>query len=210
MTDQTPIAPGGIGAEIADAVDIEQAMLHQAADGPEQAVIKALQQEVRFRWEQRTALSIRLQDLAFALRQSGMDDTSDLYQALHNVAATSEAWMHAGTLNEAAAFHLAALKNQLRTVVAAKDDAYLERNRVVAALASGPWPSGTGKTTIADWSPEWHNCVYIDMPFGQVSWHYHDDHAPLFAHLPPYTGQWDGHTTAQKYERLAVWAARAP
>lgn len=82
-----------------------------------------------------------------------------------------------------------------------KDDAYLERNRVVAALASC-YPSGIAKTAIPGWSKDWHGCVYIDLPTGQVSWHYHDSHAHLFAGLPPYDKPWDGHTTEEKYRRL--------
>ena len=84
-----------------------------------------------------------------------------------------------------------------------KDAAYLERNRLVALLAS-LYPSGITRTDIPGWLPEWHGCVYIDLPTGQASWHYHDGHAHLFAHLPPYAGKWDGHTTDEKYERVAA------
>lgn len=83
-----------------------------------------------------------------------------------------------------------------------KDNAYAERNRLVAVLA-GMYPSGLARTAIAGWDPEWHNAVYIDLPTGQASWHYHDSHHFLFAHLPPYGGKWDGHTTEEKYERVA-------
>lgn len=86
-----------------------------------------------------------------------------------------------------------------------KDAAYLERNQVVAALAAA-FPSGVARTNIPGWSEDWHGCVYIDLPTGQASWHYHDSHAHLFEHLPPYTGSWDGHTTEQKYERVAAFA----
>lgn len=41
--------------------------------------------------------------------------------------------------------------------------------------------------------------AYIDLPTGQVSWH-----------LPEYPAAWDGHTTVQKYERIAAFAAPAP
>lgn len=88
-----------------------------------------------------------------------------------------------------------------------KDSAYEERNRVVAALAA-LYPAGIKATDIPGWEPEWHGCVYIDLPTGQASWHYHDSHAHLFAHLPAYTGEWDGHTTPEKYERLAALAAQ--
>lgn len=90
------------------------------------------------------------------------------------------------------------------------DAAYHERNQVVAALASA-FPSGIARTAIPGWDEEWHGCVYIDLPTGQASWHYHDREAHLFAHLPPYTKEWDGHTTEEKYERLsrlAAWEAK--
>jgi len=87
--------------------------------------------------------------------------------------------------------------------------AYRERNQVVAALAR-LFPSGLARTDIPGWEPEWHGCVYIDLPTGQVSWHYHDDDAHLFNGLPAYTKPWDGHDTPEKYRRLAVLAAVTP
>lgn len=100
----------------------------------------------------------------------------------------------------------AEMRDRLKAKDAEKDAAYLERNRLVALLAS-LYPSGIARTDIPGWLPEWHNCVYIDLPTGQASWHYHDSHAHLFAHLPPYRKQWDGHTTEQKYERVAALGA---
>lgn len=79
--------------------------------------------------------------------------------------------------------------------------AYAERNRLVRFLAA-VFPSGIRCTEIPGWDPEWHNCVYVDTPCGQLSWHYHDREAGLFAGLPEYTQPWDGHTTEEKYRRL--------
>lgn len=90
------------------------------------------------------------------------------------------------------------------TETEAKNQAYLERNKLVALLAS-LFPSGIAKTAIEGWDEAWHGCVYIDFPWGQASWHYHDSQAHLFDHLPPYWGQWDGHTTEEKY--AAIMAA---
>ncbi|MEN3308914.1 MAG: hypothetical protein V7603_5116 [Micromonosporaceae bacterium] len=36
--------------------------------------------------------------------------------------------------------------------------------------------------------------VYLDLPTGQVSWH-----------LPAYSRTWDGHTTVEKYQRVAAF-----
>ena len=87
------------------------------------------------------------------------------------------------------------------------DAVYLERNRCVALIAKMTialgYTAGIRTTEIDGWDPEWHNCVFIDLPTGQVSWHYHDRDADLFAGLPPYTAPWDGHDTPTKYDRVA-------
>lgn len=88
-----------------------------------------------------------------------------------------------------------------------RDGAYLERNQLVALLAS-IYPSGIKRTAIEGWHEDWHGCVYIDFPWGQASWHYHESQADLFSHLPPYEGQWDGHSTEAKYTAI-VEASRA-
>ena len=82
------------------------------------------------------------------------------------------------------------------------DSVYRERNCLVAFLAR-MFPSGLKKTDIEGWDPVWHNCVYVDTPHGQLSWHFHDNDADLFNGLPDYTGEWDGHSTEEKYCRLS-------
>lgn len=99
------------------------------------------------------------------------------------------------------------LQHQLLAMTAQKDGAYLERNRCTAliarmALASG-WRAGVARTAIEGWSEDWHGCVYVDLPTGQCSWHFHDSHAHLFAGLPAYTGSWDGHDTPERYRRVS-------
>jgi len=97
----------------------------------------------------------------------------------------------------------AAREAEIEAMRAQKDAAYEERNRVVAALAR-LFPSGLKRTDIPGWDAEWHGCVYIDTPAGQLSWHFHDSQAHLFDGLPPYFGEWDGHDTPEKYRRLAA------
>lgn len=99
------------------------------------------------------------------------------------------------------------LEHTKMTDQTAADLAYEERNRLVAALAR-LFPSGVRKTSIEGWDPAWQNCVFIDLPTGQASWHFHDREAHLFDGLPAYDKPWDGHTTPEKYVRLA--ALRCP
>jgi hypothetical protein len=100
------------------------------------------------------------------------------------------------------------LDAELEREMNAKDAAYLERNRLVALL-SKLFPSGYKKTAIEGWDPAWDNCVFIDLPTGQCSWHFHDREELLFAHLPTYTKEWDGRTTEQKYARVAAYVMSA-
>ena len=85
-------------------------------------------------------------------------------------------------------------------------DVLLERSIVVALLArlaqQQGWTVGITTTAIPGWKENWHGCCRIDLPTGQVSWHYRDDQARLFEGLPPYPGDWDGHDTELKYERV--------
>lgn len=101
------------------------------------------------------------------------------------------------------AWKVVAQQAALKEMRKRKDAAYLERNEVVALLAT-LYPSGIARTAIDGWDAEWHNCVYIELPFaGQVSWHYHDDQRYLFAGLPQYRLDWDGHDTPTKYRRVS-------
>jgi hypothetical protein len=88
----------------------------------------------------------------------------------------------------AAEARCAVLARELAEAREAKDSAYRERNQVVAALAK-LFPSGTKATDIPSWDPEWNGCVYIDLPTGQASWHYHVSDEALFSNLPPYAGR---------------------
>ena len=98
---------------------------------------------------------------------------------------------------------IVALEAECNALASTKDGAYLECNQLVALL-SKVFPAGKKQTAIEGWSEDWHGCVYIDLPTGQASWHYHDSQAYLFDHLPEYQGVWDGHTTNEKYERIAA------
>lgn len=96
------------------------------------AALKILRDEVMHRWEQRTALSFRLQDLRAELVKAGIPDDSPLYLALHEVTATAEAWMHPDTLSDAARTHLTRIKAALHDLLTGPAGAFLaERKRQI-------------------------------------------------------------------------------
>jgi hypothetical protein len=88
------------------------------------------------------------------------------------------------------------------------DEAYRQRNHLVAALAR-LFPSGIRRTDIPGWDPEWHGCTFIDLPSGQISYHYHDSEMHLFEGLPAYGKIWDGHDKEVVHARLALLAKDA-
>lgn len=109
----------------------------------------------------------------------------------------------------AATADLAASDRRVRELEAQKDDAYAQRNHLVAALAS-VFPSGIRATNIVGWDHDWHGCCFIDLPTGQVSYHYHDSQAHLFAGLPDYTKPWDGHEKEDVHARLRALLTKPP
>ena len=91
-----------------------------------------------------------------------------------------------------------------------RDAAYTERNQLVAVLARlnlwserNSWLADHRDEPGVAWDPEWRTVVFIDSLAGQLSWHLHDSDVPLFDGLPRGPNTWDGHTTAEKYERVA-------
>ena len=99
-----------------------------------------------------------------------------------------------------------AARSATQPLKAEKDEAYRQRNVLVAALAR-MYPSGIRRTEITGWSDDWHGCCFIDLPSGQISYHYHDSQAHLFDGLPPYTKEWDGHDKKTVEDRLLTITA---
>lgn len=90
------------------------------------------------------------------------------------------------------------------------DMVYYERNNCVAALAQVARSLGykvfVTKTNIIGFEDEWQNCIYIELPTGQVSWHFHDRESFLFSSFPKAESvEYDGHSTEDKYARLKEW-----
>lgn len=96
-------------------------------------------------------------------------------------------------------------------LLAQKDAAYRERDMCVALIAKLAAAQGY-RVGMArhegEWEDDWRWIVYIDLPTGQVSWHIHDSEREWFD-FQVYPGTWDGHTTDQKYERMAALRAGA-
>lgn len=95
--------------------------------------------------------------------------------------------------------------DEIATLRRQKNEAYAERNMLVAALSKvfGSWLAHHPEED-KEWEDEWRTIVFVELPTGQASWHIHDSERPLFAHLDWGPNKWDGHTTDQKYERLAA------
>jgi hypothetical protein len=76
------------------------------------------------------------------------------------------------------------------------DSVYRERMHLVAMLAA-TFPSYINRED-EDWP-----VVLIDIPTGQVSWHFSKDDWDLFDDIPMSKEiVWDGHDTEEKYRRL--------
>lgn len=78
---------------------------------------------------------------------------------------------------------------------------YRERAQLVALLAA-QWPACRTFPDDAGYC-----LVFIGSPAGQLSWHIAPDDADLVGHVPltetPGDLIWDGHSTAEKYRRVA-------
>lgn len=85
-----------------------------------------------------------------------------------------------------------------------RDEALQERNKVVALLAR-LFPAGISNKRIPDGHGNVKGCVLIDLPTGQISWHFADEDADHFRGLPSYLGEYDGHSQEEKYKRLEQW-----
>lgn len=112
---------------------------------------------------------------------------------------------NSGESPEALVDEIVALTKQNDELTKQKDAAYAERNRLVAVLTK-LFPAYLGKHPEEDkeWEDDWRNIVFLNIPSGQCTWHVHDSEMWMFKHLEfVETAKWDGHTTAEKYERLA-------
>ncbi len=96
-----------------------------------------------------------------------------------------------------------------RSLPASKLNVYRERHYLVAFLAKLFPHSWTIDESEPD--PRFRNVICIDSPAGQLSWHVPDEDLELFP-MPKRWARntWDGHTTEEKYRRLASLKVRTP
>lgn len=95
-----------------------------------------------------------------------------------------------------------------------KNQAYAERNKVVAALAHlindlSVFVQGFDvKIAQHDpndkiWDSDWRTILVLTINGKQMTWHFHDSEKYLLEGLQPSVDyKWDGHSTEEKYKRL--------
>jgi hypothetical protein len=98
-----------------------------------------------------------------------------------------------------------ALQRALNEAVKTKDTAYAERDKCLVLMALLAQriglKVGMGIDPKAD-GPEWASVLFIDLPAGQVSWQIHFGETHWFYFVGAYDGEWDEHTTEEKYRRV--------
>lgn len=121
---------------------------------------------------------------------------------------------------------LRALRQQVKELKLAKDNALAERNRVLAMMVAALQPEGSEDINDVH---EWRfyrgyddyfvgsgNCLYIEAPaatgLGQMCWHFSDEDAWLVdaLGLPQHANGWNGTTTDVKYTRINRFVSGGP
>lgn len=105
------------------------------------------------------------------------------------------------------------LRSLKESLTIERDTAYAERARLLGLLASlfpaRLMPHNDESGDGLDWHPEWMNVLCLDLPTGQATWHLHDSQLEHVGHVQRVmTNTWDGHTTCEKYRRVAEAAAQ--
>lgn len=106
------------------------------------------------------------------------------------------------------------IRAKLKELESQVDTAYSERNKCVALIAKMAVAlggrAGVGQHSSDDdsWDSEWRTICFIELPsVGQISFHFHDRDRGLLSALPMYDKAWDGHSTHEKFLRMARYRA---
>jgi hypothetical protein len=98
------------------------------------------------------------------------------------------------------------LETDLDKARAEREEAYSQRNLVVALLArlaaSSGWPVWVSQQAGGSIDDRFQRVVYVMTPEGQLSWHFPEDESANFDGLPTDGPAWDGHTTPEKHDRI--------
>lgn len=99
--------------------------------------------------------------------------------------------------------------DRITAAEAERDGAYRERAHLLAWLATH-YPAVIAPAPDVE-EPGWQ-LLYITAPTGQLSWHISPRDAGLLSHVQRVEpddprAKWDGHTTEQKYQRIAALTA---
>lgn len=103
------------------------------------------------------------------------------------------------------------VRSEHHRLVARKNGAYTERNKVVVAMlamASKFVPDCVVYCSLHDendknWDSDWRNIIIMEYKDNQYSWHVHDNDSYLLDGFPfREKYEWDGHTTEVKYDKL--------
>lgn len=82
------------------------------------------------------------------------------------------------------------------------NEVYTERNMCISLIVRLAMAKGlkTGVRPNQDWP-----IVFVELPAGQVSWHIPEaEFHKYFPSMNEYDGEWDGHTTEEKYRRVTL------
>jgi hypothetical protein len=141
--------------------------------------------------------------------------TAEVAAALERLCCQADFLADGGLVRGAYLADLALVTAALAQAAQARAQAYQERDRLVAFVA-GVYPSHLKVHPVEDttWEDDWRWIVCVHGPAGQMTWHIHDSELPMFDRLPRSPAsddgcQWDGHTTEEKYQRLAAALAQA-
>ncbi len=97
------------------------------------------------------------------------------------------------------------LENNLQNQSSTLNDAYFDRNQAVMAMARMALQLGYRVGLKQDpEEPDWP-VLMIDLPTGQVG--YHLPGKEVVGNWPEYKDEWDGHSLAEKRERIKKFLA---
>lgn len=114
-----------------------------------------------------------------------------------------------GDMFEVPGDRLRQLTNQIQVLGDQKDNAYKERDYLVAVLTK-LWPSHILQHQPGEdphWEADWMTVICVHIAGRHLGWHIHDSERHLFSHLmnsPLQVHGYDGMSTAEKYGHLSV------